>query len=105
MILQADPLISRSSPQKYRTHDVQHVLLQHDPAAAIDVWIGEIDRQSGIVVAEVGAEQQRLNFVQHQFPPGEIAGIDIEQAVRPAGGSTDVAMTVEYDKRIVVLER
>jgi len=84
---------------------MEHVLLQHDPAISIDVRISEIDRQSRIIIPEVGPEQQRLNLVQHQLQPGEITGIGVEQAVRSARGSANVAMTVEHDKSVVVLER
>ena len=34
VVLHADALIGRSAPQEDRAHDVQHVLLQHDPAIA-----------------------------------------------------------------------
>ena len=105
VVLQADPLIGRSAPEKDRAHDMQHVLLQHDPALAIDVGIGEIDRQRRIVVAQVRAEQQRLHLVQHELEPGEIAGIGVEQPVRSAGGRADIAMAVEHDEGVVVLER
>ena len=105
VVAHADPLIRGSAPQEDRAHDVQHVLLQHDPVAPIDVGIGEVDRQRRIVVAQIGAEQQRLHLVQHQFEPGEIAGVGIEQAVGPAGGRADIAVAVEHDEGIVVLER
>ncbi len=105
MVLHADPLVRRSAPQEEGAHDVQHVLLQHDPAIAIDVRVGEIDRQCRIVVAHVRAEQQRLDLVQHEFQSGEIAGVGVEQSIRPAGGSADVAMAVEYDEGVIMLER
>ena len=57
MVLQTDPLIGGAAPQEDGADDMQHVLLQYDPAVAIDVGIGEIDRQSRIVVAQIGAEQ------------------------------------------------
>ena len=60
---------------------------------------------AGIVVAQVRTEQQRLHIVQHQFEPGEITGVGIEQAVRAAGGRADVAVAVEHDESIVMLER
>ena len=105
MVLHADPLIGGAPPQEDRAHDVQHVLAQHDPPLVIDVGIGEIDRERGIVVAQIRTEQQRLHLVQHQFEPGEIAGVGVEQSVRPAGGSADVAMAVEHDEGVVMLER
>jgi len=81
MVLHADPLIGRSPPQEDRAHDVQHVLRQHDPAAAIDVGIGEIYRQRGIVVTQIRTQQQRLHLVEHEFEPGKIAGVRVEQAI------------------------
>ena len=105
MILQADALIGCPVPEKDRAHDMQHVLGQHDPIVAIDVGIAEVDSQGRVVVAQIGAEQQRLHVIQHQLQPGEIARIGIEQAVRPAGGSADVAVTVKHDEGVIVLER
>ena len=105
VILQADALIGGAAPQEDRAYDVQHVLLQHEPAVAIDVGIGEVDGQRRIVVAQIGAEQQRLHLVEHHFEPGEIARIGIEQAVGPAGGGADIAVAVEHDEGVVVLER
>ena len=105
VVLHADALIGRAAPQKDRAHDVQHVLLQHDPAIAVHIGVGEIDGQRRIVVAQIGAEQQRLHVVQHQFEPGEIAGVGVEQPIGPAGGCADIAMAVEHDERVVMLER
>ena len=57
VVLQPDALIGRAAPQEDRAHDVQQVLLQHNAALAIDVGVGQVDRQSRIVVAQVRAEQ------------------------------------------------
>ena len=64
---------------------MQHVLLQYDSAIAIDVGIGEIDRQSGIVIAHIRSEQQRLELIQKKLEPGEITGVGVKQTVRSAG--------------------
>ena len=105
VILQTDPLIGGSAPQEDGAHDVQHVLLQDDTAIAIDVGIGEVDGQRRIVIAQVGAQQQRLHRIQHQFEAGEITGVGVEQAVRSAGGCADIAVTVEHGECVVMLER
>ena len=105
MILQGDALVGRAAPQENRAHDVQRVLLQHQPAVAVHVGIGEVDGQRRIVIAQIGAEQQRLDFVEHHLQPGEIARIGVEQTVRPAGRGADIAMAVQHDEGIVVLER
>ena len=75
VILQGNALVGRAAPQKNRAHDVQRVLLQRQPAVAVDVGIGQIDGQRRIVVAQIGAEQQRLDFVEHHLQPGEIPRI------------------------------
>ena len=105
VILQSDALIGRAAPQENRAHDVQRILLQRQPAVAVHVGIGEVDGQRRIVVAQIGAEQQRLDFVEHHLQPGEIARIGIEQAVGPAGRGADIAVAVQHDKGVVVLER
>ena len=53
VILHADPLIRRTTPQKDRANDVQHVLAQHQPSLTIDVRVRQVDRQRGIVVSQV----------------------------------------------------
>ncbi len=105
MVLHADALIGGTAPEEDRAHDVQQILLQHEAALAVDVRVGEIDRQGRIVVAQIGAEQQRLKVVEHELQPREVAGVVMEQAVRSAGRRADVTMTVEHDEGVVVLER
>ena len=105
MVLDADALIGGAAPQEQRAHDVDQILLQDDALAVIDVGIGEVDRQRGIVVAQVRTEQQRLGLVQHQFEPRQIARIGIEQAVGAAGGGADVAMAVENNEGVVMFQR
>src|SRR6201999_134064 len=77
VILHADSLVTRSAPQKDGADDVQHVLLQYNSAVAIDVGIGQVDLQCRIVIAQIRAEQQGLDFVEHEFEPGEVTGIGI----------------------------
>ena len=105
MILQGDALVGRAAPQENRAHDVQRVLLQRQPAVAVDVGIGEVDGQRRVIVAQVGTEQQRLDFIEHHLQPGEITRIGIEQAVGSAGRSADIAVAVQYNEGVVVLER
>ena len=105
VVLQADALIGRSAPQEYRPHDMQHVLRQHDPFLAVDVRIGEIDGEDRVVVAQVGAEQQGLHVVQQKFEPRQIASVGVEQSVGTSRGRADIAVLVENDEGIVVLQR
>src|ERR1700743_915828 len=104
MVLDANALIGRTAPQKYRPHDMEYVLLQDETSVAIDIGVAEIDGQRGIIVPQIGPKQQRLDIGQEKFQPRDIAGISIEQTVRTAGRSADIAVTVEHDERVVMLE-
>ena len=105
MVLDRQPLICRVAPEKNRAHDVQGVLRQHEMLVEIHVGIGQIDRQQRVVVAQVGAEQQRLHPVEQQFEMREKTRVAVEQAVGAAGRRADIAVAVEHDERVVVLER
>ena len=60
MVLHADALIGGAAPQEHRAHDWIMSFCSTMRSLAIDVRIGEIDRQRGIVVAQIRAQQQRL---------------------------------------------
>ena len=51
------------------------------------------------------ADKARLDIVQHHLEPGEIPGVGVEQAIGATGGGADIAMAVEDDKGVVVLQR
>ena len=105
VVLDRQPLIGRVAPEKNRAHDVQGVLRQHQVIVEIHVGIGQIDRQQRVVVAQVGAEQQRLHPVEQQLEMREKTRVAVEQAVGAAGRRADVAVAVEHDEGVVVLER
>ena len=81
-----------------------HVLAQHQPPLTIDVRICQIDRERRIVVPQIRSQQQGLPFVECQFEPGQVAGIGIEQAIRPARRGTDITVTVEHDESVVMAQ-
>ena len=53
VVLHADALVGRASPKEDRAHDVQHVFLKHVTPLTIDVWIGQVHRERGIVIAKI----------------------------------------------------
>src|SRR5512142_250517 len=57
------------------------------------------------IVAQSGAQQQRLSAVEQHFQVREIARVAIENAVGSAGRRPDVCMTVEHGEAIALLER
>ena len=78
---------------------------QRDVVAVVEIRIGQIDREHGVVVAHVRPEQQRLLAVQRQLEPGEETRVVMEQAVRVAGRGADVAVAVGDDEGIAAFER
>ena len=104
VIAHAEPLIGGAAPQEDRAQDMHGVLLQHDVLVGHEVRIGQVDGKGGIVVAQVGAQQQRVRGIDQQFQPRQIAGVEMEQAGRAAAGRSDVAAVVEHDECVAVFE-
>jgi hypothetical protein len=71
---------------------MQQVLLQQDTRVVIDVRICEVHTEDAVVVGEVRPQEEGLKSIDEQLEMREVAGVAIEQAVRPAGRSTDVAV-------------
>ena len=87
VVLQAQPLIGGAVQQKKRAHDVQRVFRLHQLAVEVDVRVGQIDGEDGIVVAHVRTEQQSLPAVEQQFEMREMAGVAKENAIGPPGAA------------------
>src|SRR4051794_9455984 len=90
VVAYADALVRRSPPKKRRSDDVQRVLLQKKLLVAKDVRIGQIDRQDRVVVTDVGAEQQWLQFIDREFEAGQKPRVAVKEPIGPAFGRADV---------------
>ena len=64
---------------------MQQVLLQQDTLVVIDVRICEVHTEYAVVVGEIRPQEEGLKFVDQQLEMREVAGVAIEQAVRPPG--------------------
>ena len=91
------------TPNEDRPCHMQQVFLQDDALVVVDVGIGEIDGEDAVVVGKVRPEEERLKSVDQQFEMREVAGVAIEQAVRAARRSADVAVAVEHQEAVVLL--
>ena len=105
VIAHGQALIRRAAPEKHRAPDMQQVFLQQDAAFREEIGIGEIDRQKRVVVAQIGAEQQQLLAVHAQLEMRQEARILVEQPVGSARRGADIAVAVDDDERIAVLQR
>ena len=104
MVLDPQPLIGRVAPEKNRAHDMHGVLGQNEAMVEIHVGIGQIDGQLRIVVAHVGAEQQRLRAVEQKLEMREKTRVAMKQPVDAAGRCAHITVAVENEEGIVVLE-
>jgi hypothetical protein len=104
VVLHKQALISHASPQKQRTHDVQHVLWQDELLVEIDIGIGQIDGEDRIVIANVRSQQERTRSIQQQFKARQIARVATENAVRASWLCADVGMAVEHGKAVTVFQ-
>ena len=98
------PLIGSMAPEKNRAHDVNGVLRQDKALVEINIRIGQIDSELGVVVAYVRAEQQGLHAVEKKLEVGEISRVAMKQPVGPAGRGAVVAVAVDDDETIAVFE-
>ncbi len=105
MIFQANALIGGALPQKHGAQDVQQIFGEHQPPAAINIRIGEIDGQRRVVVAQIGTEQQRLHVIKLKLKAREITGVGMEQAIGATRRRADIAMTIDHHERVIVFQR
>ena len=104
VIAHAEALIGGIPPQENCAQNVHGIFFQHDTLIGHDVGIGQVDDQRRVVVAQIRAEQQRLRVVDPQFEPREKPRVAVEQPVGSLG-CADIAMAVEHDEGVVMLER
>src|SRR5262245_171696 len=84
---------------------MQRVLRQGKMLIDVDVGIGEVDREHGIVVTHVRAEQQELHAVEQKLETREKARVGMKDAVGSAGRGADVAVAVEHGEAVAMLQR
>ena len=68
------------------------------------IGIGEIDCEQRVVVAHIGAEQQRLRVVHAQFEVRKKARVGVKESVRAARRGADVPVTVDDDESVAMLQ-
>ena len=74
--------------------------LKHDDTFIVLDSHGDIGASAGGPDGLFNADTRYLAKLQL----GEIAGVGIEQTILPAGRRTDIAVAVEHDERVVMLE-
>ena len=75
VVLHAEALIGGAVQQKNRAHDMQYVFRLRQFLIEIDIGVGQIDDEDGIVVTHVRAQQQRLPAIEQHFKMRQIARV------------------------------
>jgi hypothetical protein len=83
---------------------VDRVLRHGDPAVDQDVGIGEISHRTGIVMKDGRAEKEQLAAVDGHGQAREMTGVGMEQPVGSARSDAHLAIAVENDEGIALLE-
>ena len=99
------PLVARAVPKEARAADVEQIVLQHQPALLVEVRVGEIAGELGIVVAQGGTQQHRPLAPDQQTELAEMPGVAKIHPVAAAGPAEHVAAGVEHAERVSALER
>ena len=85
IIAHAEPLIGGATPQEDGAQDMDAVLLHKDTLAVHQIRIGQIDEERRIIVAQVGAEQERRLVVHQEFETRQVPRILVKQTTGVAG--------------------
>ena len=102
--MDAQALVRRTAPEKKRSHDVQYVFWQHELLINVDIWVGQIHGENGVVIANAGAQQQQFLAVEQHLQIREMPRVAKENSVHPTGRSSNISMAVEHGKAVTVLE-
>ena len=104
VIAKTDPLIADSLPKEFGALNRNRVARQQNDAVNMDIGIGKITGESGIVVLNHRTQQQRSFALEPEFVPGQKAGV-VE--IEPFGSGADdanVAIIVEDRESIAIFQ-
>ncbi len=105
VITKTDPLIADSLPKEFGALDRNRAARQRNDAVDMDIGIGKINGESGIVVLNHRTQQQRPFALEPEFVPGQKAGV-VE--IKPLGSGADdsnVAIIIEDRESIAMFQR
>ena len=91
-------------PDELPPVDIDQLAMQHLAIPVHRVGIGKIDGQQRIVLAGIGAEQQRLVAVEAQLQLRQIAGVVVIETVGAAAAAGNIAKWIEDDERVAMLQ-
>src|SRR5256885_7391522 len=91
-------------PDELPPVDVDALAMQRAAIQVGHVGIGEIDGQQRVVLARIGAEQQRPVVIEIKLQLRQVARVAVVEPVRAAAVSCDIAKMVEDGEGVTVLQ-
>ncbi len=105
IIFDGQPLVAVCHPQEARPAQMDEVMLQDEPALAVEeVGIGQVAGERCVVVAQCRRQQHRALPVDRQVEVRKIARIAVEEAFRTSRAGERVAVVIEDGEGIAVLQ-
>src|SRR5207245_4509840 len=90
--------------EKFATRDQQRSSRNLSLIALVDIYIGEVRCEQGIVFSNGGAEQQRPRIVDEKGKLRQKAGAFVEDAFFAQAGGFHVAVAVKDGEHLAVLQ-
>src|ERR1700730_11352575 len=104
VIAKADPLIAYRLPKKFGALDRNCVARERNEAVCMHIGIGKIDRESGIIVLNDRAQQQRPFALEPKSIPRQKAGVVEIKSFSSAADDPNVAVIFKDRKRIAMFQ-
>ena len=98
-----EPLEARTVVQNLAAQEMDLVARELQ-AAIVNIGIGEIDREHGVVARHARAQEQGPRALDHQDEAREIARVLVEQPFGRRAGRLHVAIGVEHRERVALLQ-
>src|ERR1700720_2986240 len=104
VIAKTDPLIAYRLPKKFGALNRNCVARQRNEAVCMHIGISKVDRESGIVVLNDRAQQQRPFALETESIPRQKASVVEIKPFRAAADDPNVAVIVKDGKSIAMFQ-
>src|SRR6202030_2265746 len=104
IIEQAKILIAGGFAQELQAEGMHRSSGQVARSVEAGIYVGEIDGQESVVIADGGTQKERLFLIEAQGEARQVAGFRVEEAEARSPDRFDVSVTIEYGEGVAVLE-
>src|SRR5262249_411995 len=104
IIQQPEILVASGFAKELQTEQMESAAREFTRSAQVGVDIGETHGKKGVVLANCGAQEQRLLMVQAESKARKVARLGVKQAEVGGAEMLDVAVAIEDGEGVAVLE-